>query len=63
MRTIFIAGLAAALHFATPAYAAATGGMAAATPDSGTWVLLLGGFALIGLGLRGRERQVDRVTN
>ena len=73
MRTIFVVGLAASLHFLSPAQAAVThvqGGAQQAsaishraTPGASLWVMMIAGFGLVGLGTRGRERGVSRVAN
>jgi hypothetical protein len=36
---------------------------ASVVPEPGTWVMMIAGFALVGLGARGRDRGVSRVTN
>lgn len=32
-------------------------------PEPATWVMMIAGFAMVGLGARGRDRAVSRVTN
>lgn len=32
-------------------------------PEPATWVMMIAGFALVGLGARGRDRSMSRVTN
>lgn len=73
MRTIFVVGFAASLHFLSPAQAANPAGQASAsqvsatghraTPGASVWVMMIAGFGLVGLGTRGRERGVSRVAN
>ena len=36
---------------------------AAVVPEPGTWVMMIAGFAMVGLGARGRERGVSSVNN
>lgn len=36
---------------------------ASVVPEPSTWVMMIAGFGLVGLGARGRERRVNRVTN
>lgn len=73
MRTIFVVGFAASLHFLSPAQAATivsqTGASQVsasshrATPGASVWVMMIAGFGLVGLGTGGRGRGVSRVAN
>jgi hypothetical protein len=45
---------------AAPSYAVLDAGV---VPEPGTWVMMIAGFALVGLGARGRDSRMSRVTN
>ncbi len=48
------------LDGAAPSFAVLDSGV---VPEPGTWVMMIAGFAMVGLGARGRESRMSRVTN
>ena len=53
-------GVRNSLDSAAPSFAVLD---ASVVPEPGTWVMMIAGFAMVGLGARGRDRSVNRVNN
>lgn len=53
-------GVRNALDGGVASYAVLDAGV---VPEPATWVMMIAGFAMVGLGARGRDRAVNRVTN